>query len=376
MQGSRRSPLWAKLLVVAGAVLLLTSGTALAGVTYALERIDQTIEQRDLFGDPDPTEPPTSDVTGPLNILLVGIDTRPSRPNDTPLADSIIIVHIPAGLDRGYLISLPRDTRVDIPPYEPTSYPGGRDRLNAAMSYGARPVPGEQSPDLDRGFELLSRTVAGLTGLRFHAGAVINFTGFTGVVDALNGVTIELDQRIVSRHRQPDGRHRPLGGAAGYFGPQMVYEPGVPPCGGERRDGSFTCVLNGWQALDVARQRYGVEGNDYGRQRNQQLIVRAMVAKAISRDMLVNPVALNNVLRAAEGSLLFDGRGHPPVDYAFALRDLRPSDLVSVRVAADSVGSGDAYFGEELRAETYELFEALRSGHLDAFLLDNPDLVG
>jgi polyisoprenyl-teichoic acid--peptidoglycan teichoic acid transferase len=377
VHGSRRSPLWAKLLVITGAVLLLTSGTAIAGVNYALDRIDDTVKQRDLFRDLNADgEQPPSDLTGPLTFLLVGLDTRPSRPHEVPLADAIIIVHVPEALDHGYMISLPRDTRVDIPPYEPTGYFGGNDRINAAMSYGARQQPGEELPNIERGFELLSRTVSDLTGLRFDAGAVINFTGFTDVVDALKGVTVGLDETVTSRHRQPDGRHRPLDpGGNGFFGPQMVYEPGSPPCGPERSDGTFTCELNGWQALDIARQRYGVEGSDYGRQQHQQLIVRAMANKALSRDIATNPVAIDDVLRAAEGSLLFDGRGRGPVDFAFALRDLRPSDLVTIRLAADNLGTGNAYRGEQLRPESYELFEALRLGALEQFLLAHPEFV-
>jgi polyisoprenyl-teichoic acid--peptidoglycan teichoic acid transferase len=376
VQGSRRSPLWAKMLVITGAVLLLTSGTAIAGVNYALDRLDETIEQRDLFGELNADGEPVSDISGPLTVLLAGLDTRPSRPHEAPRADAVIIVHIPEGLDHGYLISLPRDLRVDIPPYEPTGYRGGRDRLNSAMFFGSRQQPGEEMPNVERGFELLSRTVSDLTGLRFDAGAVINFTGFTDVVDALDGITVDLDERIVSRHRQPDGQHRALNwGGEGYLGPQMVYEPGRPPCGREHADGTFTCHLNGWQALDIARQRYGVEGSDYGRQRNQQVIIRAMVERALSRDIVTNPVAINEVLRSAEGSFQFDGRGHRPVDFAFALRNMRPRDLVSVQLAADNLGTGAAYRGEELRPESVEMFAALREGRLEAFLLANQHFI-
>jgi polyisoprenyl-teichoic acid--peptidoglycan teichoic acid transferase len=370
----RRSPLWAKLLVTGGVLLLLTSGTAFA----ALERYEGGIDTRNLFGDLNPGDERPPEITGPLNVLLVGLDTRPSRPNEVPLADAIIIVHLTEDLSAGYLISLPRDTVVDIPPYERTGFPGRRDRLNAAMSYGARQQPGETMPDVARGFELLSRTVSDLTGItHFHAGAVINFTGFRDIVDAMDGISVVLDEMIVSLHRRPDGRHREvIIGGEGYLGPQMVYQPGSPPCGPARADGSFRCELNGWQALDVARQRYGVEGGDYGRQRNQQLILRAIMEKALSRDILTNPVALDRVLRSSGESLIFDGRGHRPLGFALALRDLRPGDLVMVQVDAGSLGGPANYRGEELRPRTYELFAALREGRVDDFLLANRDFVG
>lgn len=373
MHGTRRSPLWAKLLVIAGAVLLLTSGTAIAGVGSLLQRYEGAIEQRDLFGDLNAGAELGHDVTGPLNILLAGLDTRPSRPEEPPRADAIMVVHVTENLDRAYLISLPRDTLVDIPAYDRTGYPGGRARLNSAMFHGARQQPGEQMPDIGRGFELLSRTVSDLTGIaHFDAGAVINFTGFTDVVDALDGISVELDERIVSRHRQPDGRHRPVNASGhGYYGDQMVYEPGAPPCGQADVTGAFSCELNGWQALDIARQRYGVEGSDYGRQRHQQLILKAIMDKALSRGVVTNPVRLDEVLRAAGDSLTFDGRGIGPVDYAFALRNLRPGDVAMLRLEGSGLGAGGGYRGEELNDDAHRLFNALAQGRIDEFLLSN-----
>jgi polyisoprenyl-teichoic acid--peptidoglycan teichoic acid transferase len=372
VQGTRRSPLWAKLLVITGTVLLLTSGTAIAGVVPLLHRYQGAIEQRDLFGDSEGVEF-GRDVTGPLNILLAGLDTRPSRPQEAPRADAVIIVHVTADLNRAYLISLPRDTLVDIPAYEPTGYPGGRGRLNSAMFHGAKQRPGEEMPDIGRGFELLSRTVSDLTGIdHFDAGAVINFTGFTDVVDALGGISVTLEQPLTSRHRQPDGKHRPVAaGGQGYYGPRMVYEPGAPPCGPAGVTGSFSCDLNGWQALDIARQRYGVEGSDYGRQRHQQLILKAMMNKALSLGVVTNPLRLDAVLRAAGESLTFDGRGIAPIDYAFALRHLGPGDLAMVRVEGTNLGIGSAYRGEELNEDTHRLFHALATGRIDEFLLSN-----
>lgn len=378
MQGRRRSPLWAKVLVTVGAVMLVTSGTALAGANYALDRIDSSIDQQDLFDEPegDDQESYGEDIRGPLNILLAGLDTRPSRPNETPRSDAIIIVHIPADLDSAYLISLPRDALVSIPPYEPAQFPGAqRDKLTHAMYEGADMLPGEESPNIARGFGLLSRTVSQLTGInRFDAGAVINFTGFTDIVDALGSITVELDERIVSLHRMPNGEHRPVG-CGDYCGPQMVYEPGSPPCGPADSDGTFECELNGWQALDIARQRY-IEEGDYGRQYNQQLVMEAMLGQAFSRDIVTNPVKLTQVLEAGGEALTFDGRGHDPIDYAFALRDIRPSSLVHVGVKGGSVqDAAGNYAGEELAAETYELFDALRLGTLDEFLDQHPDFV-
>jgi polyisoprenyl-teichoic acid--peptidoglycan teichoic acid transferase len=378
VQGARRSPIWARLLVIAGAVLLLTSGTAIAGVVPLLHRYEGAIDQRDLFGELNPGAADRGPhLTGPLNILLAGLDTRPSRPHEPPRADAIMIVHITADLERAYLLSIPRDSLVDIPAYEATGYLGGRGRINSAMSIGSRQQPGEELPDIGRGFELLSRTVADLTGIaHFDAGAVINFTGFTDVVDALDGISLELDERIVSQHRQPNGRHRPVNASGqGYHGPQMVYEPGTPPCGFADAAGVFRCDLEGWQALDIARQRYGVGAGDYGRQRNQQRVLVAIMDKALSLGVASNPVRADQALRAAGESLTFDGRGVSPVDFAFALRHLRPRDVVTLQVEGTPLGVGNAYRGEELTEDAHRLFAAVAGGRLDEFLLANRDFL-
>lgn len=356
---ARRTPTWAVVCAVVGAFLLLASSGLLAAGQWLLARYE--LDQEDLLGDAGETY--GEDIDGPLNILLVGVDTRPSRPEEAPRADSIMVVHVDEDLQRGYLISFPRDLLVDIPPDPETGFAGGQDRLNAAMYYGSRQLPGEELPDLSRGFALLARTVGNLTGIEtWDAGVVIDFEGFVGVVDALGGVTMELDERIVSEHRQPDGRHRPPApGGEGYVGPQATYEPGVHH-------------LKGWQALDIARQRYSVTGGDYGRQRNQQRLLEAIVAKALSREILTDPVRLDRVVRSAGDSLVFDGRGRGPIDFAFALRGLRPGDLTMMGVPAGSVVTDDGYQGEALDPTGAELFRALSGDTLPAFLARHPDL--
>ena len=157
---------------------------------------------------PAPRRRPGRTITGPLNLLLVGVDTRVSVPGWEPHGDAVLVLHVPAGLDRAYLFSLPRDLVVDIPAFPKSGYKGGRTKLTHAMSYGSR-VPGKpKNPSAAQGYELLRSTVAGYTGLRFDAGAVITFNGFDRLVDTLGGVDLYVDQRVPSLHRRPDGKYR------------------------------------------------------------------------------------------------------------------------------------------------------------------------
>jgi anionic cell wall polymer biosynthesis LytR-Cps2A-Psr (LCP) family protein len=364
------------LCAVFGALLMLGSGGALVAAELVFNRISGAIPQGDLFGEEPPEETYGENIEGPLNILLAGLDTRPSRPDETPRADAIMVVHVNRELDRGYMVSIPRDALVDIPPDPAANFLGGTDRINSAMFHGADPQPGEAGPNVERGFALLAKTVSNLTGIEyFDAGAVMRFEGFVAIVNAMGGVNVRLDERIVSEHRQPDGTHRPLG-CGSYCGPQMVYEADVPPCGEARADGSFECDLEGWMALDVVRQRYGVEGGDYGRAQNQQKVLRAIMGKAVSRGVITNPVALDDLLQAVGDAMTFDGRGNDIIDFGFALRNLRPSSLEDVNIPGTNVGTGAAYQGEQLDPVADEVFDAMATDRLEPFLAEHPDLEG
>ncbi|MEV6816751.1 LCP family protein [Micromonospora sp. NPDC051296] len=306
------------------------------------------------------TPPPGADIKGPLNLLLVGIDTRVSVPGWRPNADAVLILHVPAGLSRAYLFSLPRDLVVDIPAFPPAGYGGGRTKLTHAMSYGSRVPDRPKQPDPAQGYELLRRTVSDYTGLRIDAGAVLTFGGFDKLVDSLGGVDIEVDQRVVSRHRQPDGKHREPGpGVGGYTGPQMVYEPG------DRH-------LNGWQALDYARQRY-LSGGDYTRQRHQQQLIRALVLKMLDDDLARQPERIEQVVGALGDMLVYVG-GRKIVEFAYALSGLSPDAFTLVGLPGAGVGRGNAYRGEELTQVGRRFLTELRAGRADAFLADNPKL--
>ena len=362
-KAKRRLPKWAVLCTIFGTLLVLGSGGTLLASEVLLSRYEGSVKTADLFGDQaDPSEEPKTDIKGPLNILLVGIDPRLDNPNEPPRSDSIIILHVPDAHDQAYLFSIPRDLLVDIPPFPKADFGGGRDKINAAMAYGSR-VPGQEKPDSAKGFELLAMTISRYTGIkRFDAGAIVNFQGFRKIVDAMGGVTMTLDMDIRSEHLKPDGSGRdgnPRGD--GYVGPQKLYKKG-------------THHLKGWEALDIVRQRKTV-GGDYVRQRHQQQFLKAMVDQAFSKDVVTNPLKLDSVLRAAGQSLTFNGRGHSVVDYAITLRNIRSSSITMVKLPGEGVGKGSNYRGERLLPPSEDFFDAVRRDTVDTFMASHPELV-
>ncbi len=361
-----RAPLWAKLATGLGAVLMITSGGLLVTKEVVFARIS-AVEDAGLIGEPAQATEKKSEIKGPINVLLVGIDPR----DDTtpPLADSILVAHIPASMDQAYIFSLPRDLYVDIPANAKSQYPGGRGKINGAMSLGSR-VPGGK-PSVTQGFQHLAKTVTQVTGVKtFDAGAIVNFGGFKSIVEAMGGVTMTIDQEIKSEHLKPNGKPRDRrpecanhGCEHPYIGEQKIYEKG-------------TYHLKAWEALDVVRQRYSLKNGDYDRQKNQQRFVRAIAEQALSKDVVTNPAKLLKVLDAAGESLTFSGGGHTIVDWAIAMRNVDPKNMITISLPGGRLDLNGRYAGEQFTGPVDGFFDAVAQGQVPQFLMDNPTFVG
>jgi LCP family protein required for cell wall assembly len=312
-----------------------------------------------------PTTPPPSpgaDITGPLDLLLLGVDTRVTIPDWEPHSDAIMLLHVEPGLKTAYLYSLPRDLLVKMPKFSKAGFGGGTFKLTEAMSRGSR-VPGSKNTNVPQGYELLTRTLSAYTGVKtFQAGAILNFGGLSTLVDKLGGVDMTVDETVKSHHRKPDGSLRPLKpGGGDYTGPQAVYKPGKHH-------------FVGWQAIDYARQRYGLPNGDYDRQRHQRQLVEAILAKALSQNLNGDPSQLQGIIGAL-GKSLVDVGGRTPLEYAYALRDLTPAGITMVSLPGDGVGSGGSYRGEALKSEGKAFLKAVSQDKVAAFLSAHPKLI-
>ena len=366
----RRAPLWARLSTIFGTVLIVASGGTVVGAQTLISNYTDAVTDDTLF-EPAPANAAAPsekkpDIKGPLNLLLVGIDPRDTR--TAPLSDSVILAHIPADMSTVYLFSLPRDLYVDIPEFPKASYRGGSGKINSAMSLGSRLGDGKFSTS--QGFQLLAKTVSGYTGIqKFDAGAIVNFGGFKKIVEAMDGVTMTIDQDVKSEHLKPDGSGRDrLARCADhscdhpYIGVQKIYKKG-------------TYHLQAWEALDYVRQRYGLPNGDYDRQRHQQQFVKALAKQAMSKDVVTSPGKLMKVMGAAGDSLTFSGGGHSVLDWALALKGLNVDDMTTIKLPGGGKFSGSRYLGEELVPSTADFFRAVREDKVAAFLLDHPEYV-
>ncbi|MDQ4105823.1 MAG: LCP family protein [Actinomycetota bacterium] len=164
---------------------------------------------------------------GSQRAVLLGSDARAEEPSRS---DTIVVTRAGGGS-----LAVPRDTLVEIPGV-------GRDKINAALAYG--------------GPDLTVETLEGLTGLRIGNYAVLDFGGVEEIVDALGGVTVNVEEPIFYQ----------LGG-------RYVSIPA-----GEQ-------TLDGFEALAYVRYR-GTPSADIGRIGNQQKFLDALVREASSPSKL------------------------------------------------------------------------------------------
>jgi anionic cell wall polymer biosynthesis LytR-Cps2A-Psr (LCP) family protein len=313
--------------------------------------------------------------SGPKNILLVRVGVAVGDPTtDTP--DSIMILHISSGFDRGYLTSIPPEAYVAIPAYDNgrQRYGGGKDRIEAAYTLGARGLTGAEARR--HGFELLSRTLANLSGLTFDAAAITDDAGLTKVVDAIGGVNMKVDEKTASvdvgfddKGRQTAPYHLNSDGTVGYKLPGVtaeVYEVG---------EQHFAA----WQAVDYTRQRDLLTGGDfeYGRERHQQQLVQAIYRTLKSSEM-TDPKKLSDFLNTLGQAATIDTGAFGLRDWSLALlRGLDPTQLVSIAMNGgqfDSAKIGGEYV-ELLSDTSMQLLHGLRDDTVTNFIASHPGWV-
>jgi polyisoprenyl-teichoic acid--peptidoglycan teichoic acid transferase len=101
-----------------------------------------------------------------------------------------------------------------------------------------------------------------------------------------------------------------------------------------------------------------------------------MLTKIIKTDYMTSPSALLNLFRTLGSNLLFDGRGHQAIDFAYTLRHVTPGTITLVGLPGAGDYSGGQYQGEDLVASIAQpFFAALRNNQAGVFLKAHPTLI-
>ncbi len=254
-------------IVVTQLVLALVTGVV---ITVAYQKLDKNFTEG---RDPKHKVKKKHLIGGdPLNILVMGSDTRSGAGNDIDgetdsgeRSDTTILVHVSADRKTVYGVSLPRDamvTRPDCTDDDGKDVPGGEEQMfNSAYSLAGPTCTVEM--------------VESLTGIYIDHYVTLDFNGFKEMVEAVHGVTVCIPEDI------DDSEHG------------ITFEAG-------------TQELDGQQALDYVRERSSTPNADIGRMKRQQAFVASMINKVVSAGTLTRPSRVYNFLKAATGSIVTD----------------------------------------------------------------------
>ncbi|MHA5054078.1 LCP family protein [Streptomyces sp. SD15] len=290
---------------------VLILGTAGAGYLY-YQHLNDNIKKEDLYLGDDKDRPAKSKANAagqtPLNILLIGSDARDTKENQElggakyaigspPLADVQMLLHLSADRTNMSVVSMPRDTLVDIPKCT--------DPDNDEV-YEASTVPVMTNRSLGRGGPGCTvATWEKLTKIHIDHFMQIDFSGVVSMADAIGGVPVCVDANIYSKDSKGHGSGLKL------------------------TEGTHS--VKGEQALQWLRTRYGFKDNtDIGRAEAQHQYMNSMVRQLRKNATITNPGKLRSLAETATNALTVDkglGTVKELYDLGTQLRKVEPKRI-------------------------------------------------
>ncbi|UZN02976.1 LCP family protein [Cellulomonas sp. S1-8] len=292
-----------------------------------------------------------------MNILVMGTDLRDAEnaalagAADGMRSDSTMLVHVAGDRSWAEVVSIPRDSLVDVP--ECLLPDGGTSRPRSTMFNEAFSIGAGAEQDVDHAAACTIGTVQALTGVTVTHHLVVRMTGVIDVVDALDGVRMCLPEPV---DEDPD------------YGDLHL------PAGEQR--------LDGWQAIGFLRARHGTGmglelGSDLTRITRQQAFVQAAVRELLGKDVLGDADELYGVARATLGALRADPLLADPVRLAafgYSLRGLDRSRVVFTDVPVATAASDKNRV--EWTSAADEIWQRLASDTPPAALVPPPATTG
>ncbi|MER6302852.1 LCP family protein [Kitasatospora sp. NPDC001539] len=295
----------------AAGVLVLIAGAG-GAIYFKLNANIKSFDADAIATDRPPESKADADGNKPVNLLLIGSDSRGGNNSDLgggedggARSDTTILLHVYADHKHAVGISIPRNAVVQIPSCKLPNgkwTKGGSDLFNAAFSVGGT----------DNGNPACTQnTVEKLTGIRVDHTIVVDFNGFAAMTKAVNGVDVCL--------------------------PKPIYEGDINP--NLKKKGDLVLpqgkqTVDGQKALDYVRLRHGIgDGSDIGRMKRQQAFMSSLATK-MKKDGL-NPTNLLPLADAATKSLTVDpglDSADKLLSFGLSLKNIDMHDLKFVTV--------------------------------------------
>ena len=260
------------------AVLIL--GSAGAGYLY-YQHLNSNIRKGERSSGDSKAHKAEANAAGqtPLNILLIGSDSRNSDENvklggsrdnrgNPPLGDVQMLIHLSADRKSAAMVSIPRDTRVDIPkctdPDTGKTYPPTTEIINYSLARG--------------GAGCTLATWQNLTGVYIDHWMTIDFSGVVRMADAIGGVSVCVRQNVWDR---------PTAQVPGGSGLKLT---------------QGTHKVQGKEALQWLRTRHAW-GSDLMRARAQHMYLNSMIRTLKGQNVFTDTPRLMGLAEAATKSL-------------------------------------------------------------------------
>ena len=289
-------------------------------------------------------EAPTDGSAGqPVNLLLMGSDVRDGANADIGgdfegmRNDTTMVMHISADRSRVDVVSIPRDSIVQIPDCrlnDGTEVRGWTGKFNIAFANGGR------QGDPSEAAACVQNTVQQMSEVPIDHYVVVDFTGFIDMVDALDGIPMCIPERIESEKAK------------------LKLDPGAQ-------------TLDGETALAFARMRTAevgdVSGSDLQRISRQQELLHQTARTALAKNLLTDIGELTQFIRAGAESLTMDadlGRTDYMLGLAYSLRGIDPANINFTTVPWEY----DADYNVEIQPEVDQLWGDLRADQPLSFI--------
>lgn len=302
------------LAVLLAGVLFVVSSAGFVYASLSSQFADRVVNIDAYSVDGQSKATPDSFEGRAVNILVVGTDSRSGASgelgagdaDDVPglRNDSTMVIHVSADRSRVQIVSIPRDTLVDIPACKhrdgTTSEPTSDDMFNNAMVYGSN--GGDDQEDIAPGIACVKSTVEKLSGMSIDAFMVVDFAGFINMIDALGGVWFNIPEHIEDESAQ------------------LYIDAGC-------------WKLSGTHALAYMRSRKGQgDGSDISRIGRQQQLISAMLRELQEKNYVTDPGALINFLQAAISAVnVSDNLGNASSDASLLINVLQKVDRTNIQ---------------------------------------------